>query len=728
MRIKEFYGVHKTKILKSLYLLFLNLAILCLLLIIWGYFQILDVSLIISFNWLFGIVVFSLLIAFISKYNLDLYDNRESQTIDTIFQVSPYFFLAILIVLALNQFLKLDFLLDRNIHLVILGIAFGFLAFYKNRDRIEQEIEDEKNQEELAEKRRADQFAFKFPRINRIWGLRWIVKWMYKEGGKYILFLIVLIIYASIIIFQNLGSHNLYHDEQWHIQVIKSLEEGQGFRLWNYISNSSMMKIYDGRIIDYITYFLVTNFGHKIFLYRLTPAIFGVLLIPLIYIVFRGFFSKPISILVALGFTVNINALYLARFLRPYTISLFFYLISFYLFYLFFLYKDKGASVKSILSLLFFSLTFAILSIEEREIGKMLLILMPIFLLVYLFGKREFLLKKINIIFIIILFLFFIVFLLIDYLKIIQISILYNQFNQFISLNKIINPTNIYYDYLFEKYIKIPFVFYSGFILGCFYLLGDYYNSKEPSRSILLFYTIVPLIMIVYLLNRYYDPRYCYFFVPFVYAISIYGLYLLSFIYLKNKKIKNACFILIISIFLFYPIVPNLQVDGLTLKAPGDWLGGDASLYWHYRGVPQDWDIAIPYINNVTTEGDIVIFGEGDYGGYLISPRKEIDYYGVTLPYRFTQNLTNIRYFNKSRWEDYGNTDITFTDLMKSRGNRSVYYVGFSFVDKDPIIPSYLLSNCEDLSPRLGVKQFQERKWMYSSEFYWPSIFKCVPE
>src|SRR3989344_8313792 len=212
-KIKDFYHLHKTKILKSLYLLFLNLAILCFLLMVLGYFQALDVSLIISFNWLFGIVVFSLLITVISKYNLDLYGNKESSIIDTIFQVSPYFFLAILIVLALNQFLKLDFLLDRNIHLVILGIAFGFLAFYKNRDRIEQEIEDEKANEEKEEERRKEEFAYMFPRINKIWGLRWIVKWMYKEGGKYILFLIVLIIYASIIIYQNLGSHNLYHDE-----------------------------------------------------------------------------------------------------------------------------------------------------------------------------------------------------------------------------------------------------------------------------------------------------------------------------------------------------------------------------------------------------------------------------------------------------------------------------------------------------------------------------------
>src|SRR3989344_1564067 len=222
-KIKDFYHLHKSKILYACYLLFLNLAILCFLLMILGYFQALDVSLIINFNWLFAIVVFSLLIAFISKYNLNLYDNRESSLMDTIFQVSPYFFLAILIVLALNQFLKLDFLLDRNIHLVILGIAFGFLAFYKNRDRIEQEIEDEKTKEEQEEERRKQEFSYKFPRINRIWGLRGIVKWMYKEEWWYSWGLVAIVILGFVLRVWNVGQLGLNIDEQFAYSVAKSI-------------------------------------------------------------------------------------------------------------------------------------------------------------------------------------------------------------------------------------------------------------------------------------------------------------------------------------------------------------------------------------------------------------------------------------------------------------------------------------------------------------------------
>lgn len=133
------------KVYKSFYLFLLNLGIVSLVLFVLHKLSLLRVDLIFNESWLFAILIFSFTFCIAVKDKLNRSRYLTNRNIETIFEVSPYFFLSILIILAVNQFLKLDFLISRNFHIVVLGIAFGFLAFYRNRDRIENELEDEKN-------------------------------------------------------------------------------------------------------------------------------------------------------------------------------------------------------------------------------------------------------------------------------------------------------------------------------------------------------------------------------------------------------------------------------------------------------------------------------------------------------------------------------------------------------------------------------------------------------
>src|SRR3989344_6348353 len=96
------------------YLLFLNLGVISLLLFVLNNLTSLRFDFILSSAWFFSIGIFSLMISVVCKAKVDLARYRQNQLIESIFEISPYFFLSVLIILAVNQFLKLEFIISRN--------------------------------------------------------------------------------------------------------------------------------------------------------------------------------------------------------------------------------------------------------------------------------------------------------------------------------------------------------------------------------------------------------------------------------------------------------------------------------------------------------------------------------------------------------------------------------------------------------------------------------------
>lgn len=219
----RFTKPHRKQIHHSAYLLFMNLAIISFVILVLNNFYLINISLILGQEWFFSIAIFSSLISIMSKYKLNRLNNKQSPLIESIFQVAPYFFLAILAVITLNQFLDLAFLSGRDVHFTVLGITFGFLTFYKNRDRVEKELEDEKKSEELAEAKRESEFASKYYRINKIWGVRSVAKWMYKEGWAYSLALIGIVLVGSFLRLYSISNLSLWHDEALSVLVAKQI-------------------------------------------------------------------------------------------------------------------------------------------------------------------------------------------------------------------------------------------------------------------------------------------------------------------------------------------------------------------------------------------------------------------------------------------------------------------------------------------------------------------------
>lgn len=319
------------KIYKSFYLFLLNLGIVSLVLFVLHKLSLLRVDLIFNESWLFAILIFSFTFCIAVKDKLNRSRYLTNRNIETIFEVSPYFFLSILIILAVNQFLKLDFLISRNFHIVVLGIAFGFLAFYRNRDRIENELEDEKKKEEEKERDRANDFEYKFPRINRIWGIRSIVKWMYKEGWSFsIPFAIITLIFIGIKIGMPLIYNGSYIDEYNHIfSGIEFFKTGNFPELGGY-------KVYKiGAVVSFLEGLFLDSLGNSLFVAKLLPLIIGIGSFFLVYKISREIkMSKKYLILILLIYSLSPWIIFNHFYIRIYSVIEFFSLLLIYTFLL----------------------------------------------------------------------------------------------------------------------------------------------------------------------------------------------------------------------------------------------------------------------------------------------------------------------------------------------------------------------------------------------------------
>ncbi len=211
-------------------------------------------------------------------------------------KVLPYVFLAILFILAINQYFKWSFISDYNIHLSILGIITGGATFWKNRNKIENSIDDDKKKEGLGEQSRKLEFSSKFPKINKIWGLRTIVKWMYREGWAYSgLFLIITLLFIIVKIYMVLRYTGSYIDEYYHIfSGIDLFTKGN---LSTFIPGDIYTR---GVYVSFFVGLFFKFFGSKLFVAKLVPAFIGLISYFLLAIIGKRLNLKKSTILLIL--------------------------------------------------------------------------------------------------------------------------------------------------------------------------------------------------------------------------------------------------------------------------------------------------------------------------------------------------------------------------------------------------------------------------------------------
>lgn len=233
-----------------------------------------------------------------------------------------------------------------QIFLIITAIVSGSFVFFVNRERVEEEIEKEKINEEKAEEKRYNEFKNKFPRINRIWGLKNIVRWCYKEGYIYSFGLITIIILGIIYRAWYLGRMGFWFDEGLSVLMAHSFLTDN---LFTFPSG-----LFYERALPYHYYLGIINLiFHKIIpeiiFLRIANLPFYIINSFLIYFLSKKILPKYTGIFAVFLFSISWIAISMFREARFYELSLTVYLSLSLIFINYFKYFNLKSIVFSIL-------------------------------------------------------------------------------------------------------------------------------------------------------------------------------------------------------------------------------------------------------------------------------------------------------------------------------------------------------------------------------------------
>jgi hypothetical protein len=444
---------------------------------------------------------------------------------------------------------------------IIATIILGIITFYLYRDRLD-DIEEECNQEQKEEKKRKEEFAGTFQRINKIPVFRWFVKWMYKEGLWYSVGLILIVLMGFGLRIYNLDFLCPVYDEYFHLVGAKRwMLEGD----FNYNRAG---------FLTYIVGFLFKlNNGASLFLARFPIVIFGVLSIIAIYFLGKKI-NKKVGLIASYLLAFSPWAIGMSRYLREYQPYFLFVLI----FLLFFIdFKDFDSIRKNNKKRFFIRLfIFALPAIYYFTIEKVSAIIevygmLIIFALVYFLfkfvksedRKRIVFNRKVYIALLVVLVLIST-----------TLLILLEKYSWLITTN--INEEPRYMEFLFNPIWNyknlLPHWFSESAFSGTFvvfliiFSVIFFYKNRYFISYFLVFLSIC--IGFSYFVNRYFAPRYIYYIFPFyivILASSIFALINMRKLFGK----KSYIYLFTIAVIFISFFSPLTALNGLLDEQNG---------------------------------------------------------------------------------------------------------------------------------------------------------------
>ena len=265
--------------------------------------------------------------AFLTLKIKQIHENKIESNI--IVYLSKYFFLLSLIILALNQFLKREVVINNLFYIFGISIALGFLTFYSSRNKVETELELEKIDEGKIEAARKKNFESKFTNLNRVPIVGNIIKFMYKEGWYYSIGLIFIILIGLILRVWNIWNIPFQADEIYHALTIRS-----GNLVPTLDSRLDLYSLYPrGLIVHYLgmlgnILFIKPEIGLRVF-----GIICGLAIAVLSYYFLKKYYSKKVGILCSFLFSFDLWLLEFSRYARFYIYTLFFMLVISFILY-----------------------------------------------------------------------------------------------------------------------------------------------------------------------------------------------------------------------------------------------------------------------------------------------------------------------------------------------------------------------------------------------------------
>jgi len=493
----------------------------------------------------FVLAVNTIFIAF--KINKIPENKREN---NTWIYLTSHLFILILVVIAVNQFLKRDIITNLMPYLIGFAIASGFLTFYSHQNKVEKELEDEKEKEEHEEKKRYDLFPHMFPTLAKIPIVRNIARWMYKEGWAFsIPFVIIAIAFIALKIAMPLIYNGSYIDEYYHI-----LSGVEFFKTGHFAEFYYGLTYLRGLYLTLIAGFVSNLSNNNIFFLKLIPSFLGIINFFLLFIIAKRLINNKLSILCLL-FIYSIS--YLIIFNHFY--------IRIYVFYEFFIL---------LLSLLILNLTNNITLGNKKVlfINLSLIILTTFFVLLLSFDSGRYMILVYVLFGLAILFLFYfdqfiknfniskisfiiklsflkrIVIVIIFFIIILLILNFNGLLNEFTSVKVThTTPDNLkYYNFFFEQGIILTLLFIISFL----YLITGSLSNKSKEEALVIIPTL--LLFIIHFLSSsdIQVTRNILYLLPLYYLTLVFILTRFKF----NSIFKIIVFLIIISnILVVYP-------------------------------------------------------------------------------------------------------------------------------------------------------------------------------
>jgi hypothetical protein len=633
--------MEKNKLYSSLSFLCFNLFLASLILVVCSYFSILSLDVLVSSDIIFGTGMFLGFISLVlwekSKGNWQFhFDHKDKKKIKVIpkqddnlfFKVVPYLFLLMLLIIAANQFFKWEFVIAQMTRITILAITFGAITFWRNRDRVEKEIEQEKEDEEKAELRRANEFDQKFPRLSKLnleYGFVYagkiksffrrclvylilaffapfifliripykFVKWMYKEGRGYSTALIAIVIIGFVLRIWNLGW--LQGSDNFNILSARALHETGTF-------------VHQRNIhYTYLIAWMFNLFGVSIEVTKFPFIFYGVVTIVLFYFLGK-FFNKKIGVISAFLFAISPVAIEKAGLVREYSEML----------------------LITVLALIVInSYILKARNLGSKEVIKRFLIFGTVFLLVFLFYFFIFKVSTIPFVCIVLFAYIWSQFLSLKIYRysrnvlfifalspiVIFILLVSTRFFNLLSFNP------MWFSMFFNPSVSFPMQWFSGVGLGVFAYLAlflmplfyTYFFARSGKMVLPLYLTFFSVVgLFCFSFNNHLS------YVPTRYLYSLYSVYVLIFgivIYLlismlkKSGKLRVIFFLLLIffSVTLFFvpqniSLAANHSLDQAYLDGRQVTSLGDRNFYYNILSELNDLGL-----NNKTA---IIVAGE----------------------------------------------------------------------------------------------------------------------
>jgi hypothetical protein len=230
-------------------------------------------------------------------------------------KVISIIFVLLILVIVSGAIFNVESIQKHQIVFVFPAIAFGALALWLNRGRINLKTESEK--EEQDETWREKEFGGKFPRINRVPVVRWFVRWMYGEGWGYST--LVIIIFSAGLVLNILaanwsGGYTHFHsgESQFYV-LIKSFSAGNYEAIYD---RTQSIVIYMLGTIDRIFNGTLSIFSLRLIISLSTFLINFCILVNLRTIKILKL-SKWSIIYVLIGFSFSYTIIFWSNVIRP---------------------------------------------------------------------------------------------------------------------------------------------------------------------------------------------------------------------------------------------------------------------------------------------------------------------------------------------------------------------------------------------------------------------------